>query len=163
MLTLTRKADYALVAMAELARRFPGRASAREVAVRSHVPLPMLHNILKQLLHEGLVTSTMGPAGGYSLARAPEQISLADMIDAMEGRFKLTLCCSTDCETDAGCELEPDCQIKGSVRKVHAGMRHFMSGFSLAQIAFDDVPVPLGLSDRLPNCTETEIQDDQRN
>ncbi len=157
MLTLTRKADYALVAMAELARRFPGRASAREVAVRSHVPLPMLHNILKQLLHEGLVTSTMGPTGGYGLSRAPEQISLAEMIDAMEGRFKLTLCCSTDCETDGGCELEPDCQIKGSVRKVHAGMRHFMSGFSLAQIAFDDVPVPLGLSDRLLNCCETEI------
>lgn len=157
MLTLTRKADYALVAMAELARRFPGHASAREVAHRSHVPLPMLHNILKQLLHEGLVTSAMGPTGGYSLSRAPEQISLAEMVDAMEGRFKLALCCATDFEADAGCELEPDCQIKGPVRKVHAGMRHFMSGFSLAQIAFDDVPVPLGLSDRLLNCCETEI------
>ena len=157
MLTLTRKADYALVAMAELARRFPGRASAREVADRSHVPLPMLHNILQQLLHGGLVTSTMGAAGGYSLSRAPEQISLAEMIDAMEGRFRLTLCCSTDGETDAGCELEPDCQIKGSVRKVHAGMRHFMSGFSLAQIAFDDVPAPLGLGDRIASCSETEI------
>ena len=157
MLTLTRKADYALVAMAELARRFPGRASAREVASRAHVPLPMLHNILKQLLHEGLVTSAMGPTGGYSLSRAPEQISLAEMIDAMEGRFKLALCCATDFEADAGCELERDCQIKGPVRKVHAGMRHFMSGFSLAQIAFDDVPVPLGLGDRLLNCCETEI------
>ena len=157
MLTLTRKADYALVAMAELARRFPGYASAREVADRAHVPLPMLHNILKQLLHEGLVTSAMGPTGGYSLSRAPEQISLAEMIDAMEGRFKLALCCATDFEADAGCELEPDCQIKGPVRKVHAGMRHFMSGFSLAQIAFDNVPVPLGLSDRLLNCCETEI------
>jgi len=123
----------------------------------------MLHNILKQLLHEGLVTSAMGPTGGYCLSRAPEQISLAEMVDAMEGGFRLTLCCSTDFETGGGCELEPDCQIKGSVRKVHAGMRHFMSRFSLAQIAFDDVPVPLGLSDRLLNCTETEIQDDQRN
>lgn len=157
MLTLTRKADYALVAMAELARRFPGRASAREVAVRSHVPLPMLHNILKQLLREGLVTSAMGTTGGYSLSRDPEQISLAEMIDAMEGRFRLTLCCSTDCETDTRCDLEPDCRIKGSVRKVHARMRHFMSGFTLAQIAFDDVPAPLGLSDRLPICSETEI------
>ena len=163
MLTLTRKADYALVAMAELARRFPGHASAREVAVRVHVPLPMLHNILKQLVHEGLVTSAMGSAGGYSLSRAPEHISLAEMIDAMEGRFRLALCCSTDCETDARCELEPDCRIKGSVRKVHAGMRHFMSRFSLAQIAFDDVPVPLGLGDRIENCSETEMQHDHSN
>ena len=157
MLTLTRKADYALVAMAELARRFPGRASARQVADRAHVPLPMLHNILRQLLHEGLVTSAMGSAGGYSLSRAPEQISLAEMVDAMEGRFRLTLCCSMESAADAECVLEPNCQIRGSMRKVHAGMRHFMSGFSLAQIAFDDVPAPIGLGDRLSNCSETEI------
>lgn len=146
MLTLTRKADYALVAMAELARRFPGRASAREVADVSHVPLPMLHNILNQLLHEGLVTSAMGSTGGYRLARAPEQISLAEMIDAMEGRFRLAVCCSTEGDHDRGCELEPDCRIKDSLRKVHAGLRQFMSGFSLAQIAFEDVPAPLRLS-----------------
>ncbi len=163
MLTMTRKADYALVAMADLARRFPDQASARDIADRLHVPLSVLHDVLQKLLHEGLLISMRGPSGGYSLSRPPERINLAEMIGAVEGRFRLALCCATDSDTDDQCELELDCKIKTPVRKVHAGMLHFMSGFSLAQIAFDDVPVPLGLSDRIPNCSETEIQHDHSN
>ena len=140
MLTLTRKADYALVAMADLAHRAPGRVSAREMARSIRVPLPVLTNILHQLLHKGLVTSTMGSKGGYSLARRPEQISLAEMIDAIEGPFRLTVCCSTECDSERErCELERECSIKEPVRRVHTSLRQFLSGVTLAQIAFHDV------------------------
>ena len=69
MLSLTRKADYALVGLVDLARRTPGKASARQIAESSGVPLPMLMNILKELLAGGLVCSTRGVNGGYRLAK----------------------------------------------------------------------------------------------
>ncbi len=146
MLALTRKADYALVAMAELARRSPSSLSAREVAERARVPLPMLTNILHRLLRHGLIRSTMGSKGGYQLAKAPADISLAEMIDATEGGFKLTPCCPGELGfNDETCELEETCPVKDPVRYVHQSLRWFLSQVTLAQIAFHTVPIVLGM------------------
>lgn len=136
MLTLTRKADYALLAMADLARRDRTRASAREIAGSVGVPLPVLTNILHQLLHRGLVSSAKGSKGGYQLAKLADEISLAEMIDAVEGPFKLTICCATEVTCDENrCNLEDNCQIKGPVRKVHQSLRRFFGQVTLAHIA----------------------------
>ena len=81
--------------MAELARR-PTQTSARQLAEEVGVPLPTVTNILHELMRSGLVTSTMGSRGGYALARPAERISLAEMIDALEGPVKLTACCPTE-------------------------------------------------------------------
>lgn len=185
VLSLTRKADYALVAMSHMAHRGQQRTSAREIAERVHVPLPMLTNILHQLSHEGLITSSMGSKGGYRLARGPEAISLADILDAIEGQFRLTMCCSEEaggCSDIAGsspvgrgaalagdaqgsleppdgeaavpadrCDLERDCMIKEPVRRVNRSFRQFLSQVSLAQIAFDRVPVNLAIDSRSPD------------
>lgn len=146
MLSLTRKADYALVAMADLARRSPDRASARAVAESSGIPLPMLTNILHQLMQGGLVTSVMGPKGGYRLARSPDRISLAELIDAIEGRFQLTVCCVDGGDAELhGCDLESGCKIKRPVRKVHDMLHAFFGQVTLAHIALDSVPVSLGV------------------
>ncbi len=80
MLSLTRKTDYALIAMAELARRAPTMVSVREMSQRLGLPLPALTNILKQLTRSGLVTSTRGPNGGYRLARDPDRITLSELM-----------------------------------------------------------------------------------
>ena len=148
MLSLTRKADYAIVAMAELARRGENLVSAREIAEATQVPLPMLTNILHQLLRGGLVRSAMGSKGGYSLARSPAQISLADLIDAIEGPFHLTICCcGEDAEPDhETCDLEDNCQVREPLMRVHASLRHFLGQVSLAHIVYDDVPVGLNIS-----------------
>jgi len=146
LLTLTRKADYALLAMAELAHRGLGRASAREIAESINVPVPMLTNLLHQLLRHGLVTSTMGSKGGYMLARRPEDISVAELINAIEGPFRLTACCSDDTEDEEqNCGLALKCRIKGSVWKVHESLRLFLGRVTLAHIAFDTVPVQVAL------------------
>ena len=146
MLALTRKADYALVAMAELARRSPSSLSAREVAERARVPLPMLTNILHRLLRHGLIRSTMGSKGGYQLAKAPADISLAEMIDATEGGFKLTPCCRGELGfNEQTCELEETCPVKDPVRYVHQSLRWFLDQVTLAQIAFHTVPIVLGM------------------
>ena len=147
MLSLTRKTDYAIVAMAELARRGASRTSAREVAESTKVPLPVLTNVLHQLLHHGLVTSTMGAKGGYCIARPPDQISLAEMIDAIEGSFKLTVCCNSElAQTGDPCDLEENCRIKAPVQRVHSSLQHFLRQITLAQIAFDSVQIGMALT-----------------
>lgn len=140
MLSLTRKADYAVVALADLAHRGDSIASARELAQSTQVPLPVLTNILHQLLHCGLVVSVMGSKGGYSLARRADEISLAEIIDAIEGPFKLTACCGEAGDGEDGvCELVDDCRIKEPVRRVHERLRDFLGAVTLAYVASDTV------------------------
>ena len=146
MLSLTRKADYAFVAMAELAQRSPDRVSAREIAETIRVSLPMLSNVLHQLHQYGLVSATKGSKGGYRLAKVPEDISLADMIDAMQGPFRLVACCASERGADGPeCDIEDSCRIKGPVRRVHERLRSFLSDIDLDHIAFERVPVALGI------------------
>ena len=147
VLAFTRKTDYALVAMAELARRVPSLVSAREISQSVRVPLPVLTNILHRLLRRGLVVSTRGPRGGYRLARGPERISLDDLIEAIEGPFRLALCCpSRQPLEDQTCDLESTCRIRGSVRQVHRTLHQFLSGVTLDQIICDTVPSAVDLS-----------------
>lgn len=150
MLSLTRKADYAFVVMAELARRYPQQASAREMAEAVGVSLPMLTNVLHHLLHHDLVMSTKGAKGGYRLARMADQISLADMIDAIEGPPRLTACCGAEASSEMpaeerDCELELSCRIKAPVRRIHQGLRDYLSSVTLEYLAFDHQPVQIGL------------------
>ncbi len=145
MLSLTRKMDYALVAMSDLARHAPARMSAREIAERVQVPLPMLTNILNQLRTYGLVTSSRGVQGGYRLAVRAEDISLAELIDAIEGPFKLTVCCAGETESHAvRCSIEENCGIREPVRKLHDRLRQFLGQVTLAHIVFEEVPIGLG-------------------
>lgn len=149
MFALTRKTDYALVALAAMAR-LAGRVSARDLADRLSLPLPVLRNILKQLTQEGLVSSTRGQQGGYALARTPERITVIDLIEAMEGPMRLTLCCMSDEERERRraasggerhhCDLEGSCMIRRPVQHVHGLVRDLLSRVTLAQIARDEVP-----------------------
>jgi len=149
VLTLTRKVDYALVAMAHLARGDASKASAREISESNGVPLPMLTNILHELLHCGLITSSLGSKGGYQLAKHPEEISISDLINAVEGPFRLTACCADETESnwsDAPCDLAADCRIKGSVRMVHERMLDFLDRITLAHITNGHLPTQLSVS-----------------
>lgn len=146
MLSLTRKADYAVVAMAELARWDSERASAREISESTCLPQPVLTNILHQLLNSGLLNSTMGSKGGYQLARPAHSITLAEMIDAVEGRPRLTSCCADEVEGDEdNCDFEANCVVRDPLRRVNAQFRALLSEISLAQLIDGAKPVPLGL------------------
>ncbi len=141
MFLLTRKTDYALVAMSDLARRPFELASAREIAERSRVPLPVLTNILHALARYGLVVSARGVKGGYRLARPAEDITLADVIEAIEGPARLTVCAASSLEgADRRCRLESVCAIRGPALKVHRRLREFLSQVTLAEIAFEAEP-----------------------
>ncbi len=139
MLGLTRKTDYALVALVHLARAGSKLASAREIADRYHVPLPLLVNILKTLSHAGLVESVRGARGGYRLAAEAESITLNRLITAIEGPVRLVACSAAADRVEAAglCELAPSCPVLSPVRKVHQRLAEFLDSVTLAEIAFD--------------------------
>ena len=93
MIRLSRLTDYGIVLMAHLASREAGTThNAREVAAEAGLPLPVVSKILKALARDGLLESQRGSKGGYSLSRAPEEITVPEMISALEGPIGLTEC-----------------------------------------------------------------------
>ena len=142
---LTRKTDYALVALAGLARHPAAYASARDLAGQLQLPLPVLRNILKQLAAAGLLASTRGPSGGYKLSRPQGDISLADVVAAIEGPMQLAMCCPVHPGDEPRCRLEDSCHIKSRVRHVHEGLVQYLHQITLADIADDagSVPAPI--------------------
>src|SRR5260221_2411595 len=96
MLRLSKKADYALMAMKHLAlREDRGSSSAREIAALYDIPVELMAKVLQRLVRRGLLASQQGTRGGDQLARRPAQISVADVIQAIEGPVTVTAC-STD-------------------------------------------------------------------
>jgi len=141
VLLLTRKTDYALVALVHLARRAEALVSARELAQRSHLPLPVLMNVLNALAHCGLVRSVRGSRGGYRLARRPEDVTLADVIEAIEGPIGLTMCGSaTRGDFEPRCRLEDTCLAREPARRVHRRLREFLSRITLAEMTAGTEP-----------------------
>jgi Rrf2 family protein len=92
MLTLTRKTDYALIALTHLSQNRETCTSAREIATLYGLPLPLLMNVLKLLGQQGLAKSVRGPKGGYQLALPASEITLHDIILAVEGPIQLVQC-----------------------------------------------------------------------
>jgi Rrf2 family protein len=145
MLALTKKTDYALIALSYLAKRVEGVVSARELANVSRVPLPILTNILKTLAHAGMVVSERGSAGGYSLAKAAESISLHELITAIEGPFHFVQCVSVGSDERRNpCELEPCCAIRQPAHRVHGRLKEFLETVTLAEL-LEDPTVSVGL------------------
>lgn len=130
MLSLTKKTDYALIAMAYLADRPGDFCSARQIADEYKMPLPVLMNILKVLNHEGLVVSTRGAHGGYRIAHAPADISLARLIDAVEGPIRFVQCVGKS-ENDL---CVGRCPIRGPVLKLHQKLNAFLESATLADM-----------------------------
>lgn len=92
MLSFTRKTDYALISLAHIARSQGNCCSAREIATHYGMPMPLLMNILKVLNQHGITRSIRGPRGGYQLAKAPKDVTLHDIIAAVDGPVALTHC-----------------------------------------------------------------------
>src|SRR5207248_4152138 len=97
MLRLSKKADYALISMKHLAQRGDrGSSSAREIAEQYDIPIELLAKVLQRLVRARLLESHQGTRGGYQLVRRPEQISVADVIQAIDGPVTVTACSSEE-------------------------------------------------------------------
>jgi len=130
---LTHLADYAVVLMTAAARRDAGaRLSATDLAQDTGVPLPTAQKLMQQLAAHGLLIGQRGAGGGYALARPVEQISLADIVEAVEGPIVLTMCAdgvNHECVLDAHCKVKPHMSVVGDA------IRSSLSAVSLAQLS----------------------------
>jgi FeS assembly SUF system regulator len=129
---LTHLADYAVVIMTAAARREPGaRLSASELAQETGVPLPTTQKLMGRLAAEGLLTSVRGAAGGFALARPAAAITLADIVEAVEGPIAMTVCAEgrTDCALDAVCHVKPHMGVVGNA------IRGALGAVSLTELA----------------------------
>ena len=130
---LTHLADYAVVMMTAAARRDAGaRLSATELSKDTGVPLPTAQKLMGKLAQAGLLSSARGAGGGFTLARPVTEISLADIVEAVEGPIALTMCgdgINHDCLLDAHCRVKPHMGIVG------AKVRGALGAVSLQELA----------------------------
>ena len=129
---LSSFADYAVVMMAAAARHAAAtKLSATMLAAETGVPLPTAQKLMGRLASAGLFASTRGAAGGFELARPADDISLADIIEAVEGPIALTTCVD-DLRHD--CALEQACKVKPHWGVVNEAVRGAFSAVSLASL-----------------------------
>lgn len=136
MLTLTRKTEYALIAACHLAREGGRTISAREIALRHKVSLPLLMNVMKALHQGGILRSVRGARGGYALARDPRSLTLAELIQSIEGPVRLVRCAGENESVD--CELRDCCSLRGPLLRVHENFQKFLAALTVAALAFDE-------------------------
>lgn len=132
MIRMTKLADYGIVLLTLFAReRARTTRSARELAAEAKLPLPTVSKLLKVLARRGLLQAHRGVKGGFELARAPEAITVADIIGALDGPIGVT-----DCSTDDGCcDIERSCVVKRNWRKINQVVSDALRGITLAEMA----------------------------
>ena len=134
MLRLSKKADYALMAMKHLATRpDAASASAREIAEQYDIPVELMAKVLQQLARRNLLTSHQGTRGGYRLARSSSAISVADIIQAIDGPLTVTAC-STEAEN---CGQYAKCSVRDPLWRIKDRIVAALATCSLQEIASD--------------------------
>ena len=129
---LSSFADYAVVMMSAAARHAPAaRLSAGELARESGVPLATAQKLMGRLAAAGLLTSARGTGGGFALARGAGEISIADIVEAVEGPIALTACCD---EGRHDCAIEETCRVRPHWGAVNGAVRGALAGVSLASL-----------------------------
>lgn len=132
---LSSMADYAVVTMSAAARHCgSARVSAAELAAETGLPVPTVQKLVSRLTGAGLLRSTRGVGGGLKLARPAAAITLADIIEAVEGPIALTPCVD---DARADCGLDACCSVKPHWPVVNAAMRGALAGVSLTQLSGD--------------------------
>ncbi len=143
MIRMSKETDYGIVVLAYFASAQEGlKQNAREVAMESQLPLPMVRKVLKILAREGLLVSQRGVKGGYSLARGGERISIAEIVQAIEGPLAMTECI----EAPGECRHEPVCGLRTSWHKINEIVFQALNSTTLSDLT-GSLPGPMG-SDR---------------
>jgi FeS assembly SUF system regulator len=138
VLRISKLTDYGTVLLAHLATNQEAVCSAADVANATGIAVPTVSKLLKALGRSGLVTSTRGSNGGYTLARDPHEISAADIIDALEGPVSITECSASDSQ----CEHEGVCSVGGAWQRVNVAIRRALDDVTLNDLLRSNSPAP---------------------
>lgn len=138
MLRLSKKADYALIAVKHLAihQTAGASSSAREMAEAYGIPLELLAKILQRLVRARLLQSVQGTRGGYRLARQPLTISVADVIQAVDGPVTVTACSPQDHR----CDQFSKCSIRDPLWKIKTRILDTLTTVTVAELAAEADP-----------------------
>ena len=138
MIRLSRLADYSVVLMTHFAN-LPGRLdSSAEAATATGIPEPTAGKVLKALARSGLLGSQRGINGGYALARPALEITIADIVAAVDGPIAITECLETD---DSGCSIETvGCPTRGNWERINQAVHAALDQVTLADMA---LPCPV--------------------
>jgi FeS assembly SUF system regulator len=131
MLRITKLTDYGIVLLVQLANdQTAGSQNARTLAEATSLPLPVVSKILKSLAQGELLTSQRGAKGGYTLSRRPEEINVAEIIDALEGPITLT-----ECSAGPGrCEQETSCAVRDPWQQINQAILETLRHVTLRQL-----------------------------
>ena len=144
MLRLSKKADYALIAMKHLATR-PDTASvsAREIAEQYDIPIELMAKVLQRLARRDLLSSHQGTRGGYRLGRSAAAISVADIIQAIDGPLTVTAC-STE---EENCEQYSKCSVRDPLWRIKERILVALQTCSITELAAEaSEPVLISIS-----------------
>jgi Rrf2 family protein len=131
---LTRAADYAVRVMVHLAGKPVGsRATRNELATSGDAPEHFLSKILQSLSRSGLITSHRGMAGGYALAKAPDDITLLDVVEAMEGPLLLNVCLAEG----PSCERKDWCSVHVVWAEAQEALEKVLRAATIASLSRD--------------------------
>jgi FeS assembly SUF system regulator len=130
MIRITKQTDYGIVLLTQFAAHPDRQANAPELAAETRLPLPMVSKILKLLVREGLLVSHRGVKGGYTLARSPEELSMAEIIGALEGPIAITECI----EVAGDCSHEQACPVRSNWQRINDAVREALEGITLAEM-----------------------------
>ncbi len=137
MLRITKLTDYAILLMSDLASSFPEHQSAKALSLHTGIHLPTVSKLLKILQRQGLVLSHLGAEGGYQLAHPADSISLAQIIEALEGPIAMT-----QCNLAHGlCEQEQSCHVRPHWKKINQAVLTTLQGVLLQDILSNETRV----------------------
>jgi FeS assembly SUF system regulator len=131
VIRLTNLADYAVVVMAAAAREPGAKLSAARVAELTSIPSPTVAKLMGTLARGGLLTASRGVAGGFTLSRAPESISVAEVVELVDGPIALTSCAGGDVND---CAMEGHCAVRGHWGPINRAVRGALAAVSLADL-----------------------------
>lgn len=140
MLRITRETDYGIVLLSYMVQEMVQdilqdhtRAySATQLAKQCHLPLPMVSKVLKTLTQGEVLVSQRGAQGGYSLARPAAMISVADIIEAIEGPIAMTECSVADPQA---CNYLEHCHVSSHWNRINEAIREALQNISLAEMS----------------------------
>ena len=146
MIRMNKLTDYGVVLLTAFAREPAHGISARELSARTGIPQPTVVKLLKTLLKAGLLVSQRGTKGGYALARTPEEIPVADVIEALEGPLAIT-----ECNLPGTCEHEQCCPARPNWTAVNDVIHEALSRLTLAAMTRPAPSASSHSSARLPS------------
>jgi len=138
MLRFTKKADYGLMAIHYIAfHQGDEIVSNKRIAEEFNIPVELLAKILQRLAKRGVIISQSGPKGGYILAREPGEITVGEVVRAIEGPIHIV-----NCFENSNCPQISRCNLRRPVQKIQASISALLDTMTLVDLAADTVLFP---------------------